>query len=788
MELITMSYDRMHEIVLTVLDEQRFVIDKDDPTFFVIGSWYHKWLLAELPELSLKVPSYNKESIGPLLEYMYWLDVLIRLLNTKPLNNIHDRALFDIKKYQAADNYYRRNNDFSIAYLRTRARTHYFDQGVAISADRFVPLFSADQISGHNNLIADLFCLLFVIGKTNLIPHALALDLDKDLALIIKETAQDLNDRSFIKTIHTDEFRYDHDLRDKKLDDLLDFAVNRCLILTYPYHVDVSSTVINEFRGRSKIFRIELSNRFCHEEIDPNQIVLTNAELGIGGGNDLINVLESYKIFETNCEPQLIIALRDLKKEWNLSRFNIFTTPFPVKWLMCVHQGHNLDFWKEQFKKDFSEVSGKLLADTFSIITAVYQLNWIGNFLPYDPAGSLLIPRSTLYPDVISSLKEHLIKDFAYIGYSEEAVQLLEKGGKVYFIDPFNVILLNNISLNGDAENLKIVVPDFIYYTYQPFVRYIALRYYFEAWTGGARERLDSAHPQMLEQWKLLSEEMMNTAKKELKHFNTKKSIKEDEKQQPEELDILPDLSRSELLEHIASKERRTYERVLPAKIQITTSSNKQLILRPQTPVLINENGFLIRTIAAVLESGSLFVPIDEIVKNMDLKKMIDRLVTLSDRAKNWHQHLKALNELETGLYDSLKSNGLSISKNTFEKDYLIPSDSADDLHLPRAKNDWTIVCERLGIDDRQTAWNAVKCRENMNQLKAIYLRIIELMVATGSFGINVSNVVLDQISGMLSELPDSSTNEKKDAIALIAEISGKINLEKIEEIITLAL
>ncbi|HTI58983.1 hypothetical protein [Mucilaginibacter sp.] len=790
MELKGVSYRWIHGIVTAILNE-RDVDITEDSAFFMIGEWYFKWILLDIPELSLKVPLYWKEQIRPLLEYLHWADLLLKLLSCDPLKDLSGFALFDIRGYRSSDGYYRRNKNFTIEYLRSKPNVHCFDNGVLVATDRFLPLFPDEQIPGHKNIFEDLFYLLDAMGRGNFIPNALGIDLAKDITLHITESKLDIGNRALSRFIYTDLFRNDHNLRDKILDELQETDITRCLILTYPYHVDVSSAVINEFRGGSRIFTIELSNRFCHEDITDEQLILTNAELGVGSSSDIIDVVNSYQVVNTNCDPLLIAALIELRNGWDKVGFNIFTTPFPTKWFMCIHRGFQLTVWEDRFKKDFYEVSGQLLAEAIAVIRLIYQLDWIGNYLPRDKNAALLLPKAPMFPDVISALKDHLIHTFGYIGYSEEIGDLVQNGKPIILLDAFNIILLNNIPLSGNAERLRIVVPDFLYYTYQPFARYRALKYHFDALTRGARAIIDKDQTLHLEQWQRQGQDLLEKCRNALRDFKRTKAIKEDQggdEQALEKPELVSDLSRSEMLEHIVMEERRSAHRNLPINIEITVSGNRKIVLRPTTPVLIRKNGYLIRTIAAVLDDSSLFVPIEDIVKNMDIRNMVDRLITLSDGARHWHQDLLKLSQTEPGLYNGMRSEGLSISRPTFEKDYLQNNDSENELHLPRSKNDWKIVCDRLAIEDRQTAWNAVKCREDINRLKAAYTRIIGLMVDTGSFGINISDSVIEQITRILAELPDTSVNEKekkRDTIALIAEISDKIHLEQIEQIIT---
>lgn len=780
-----MELNKLHSTVITVMKDRGNFIPEREPLLFLVGSWYHKWLSSDAQELALKIPCYHKEIMPLLIEYQYWLDLLIRIMAIRPVIDQSGASLFDVRAYRIADRYQRQRTDFLIPHHSTDHRSHRFAQNIQISTDRFLPLFRSEQIDGRKEIVADAFALLTVIGRDNLIPYAVMLDMERDLTLFIKQTVEHFAEKAFAKMLCTEDFRHDHDHRDTVLDALWETDLQRCVVFTYPYHVDVSAAVINEFRGRSRICRIALSNRFTHMEVEPQDFLLTRAEIGLGKEDDILHVTDRFSIKNTDCGPELIACLRALRYEWNVAKFSVFTSPFPVKWLLCVHHGHTIDHWKTQFKRDYPEISGQLLSNCWHIIELTHELNWIDRFLPSDSHGTVVLPRSMVHKEIIFSLQEYLTARFKHVVLSDEIDQALTQGGRIYLLDAFNIILLNNITFSDDPENLQIVVPDFLFYTYQPFIRYLSLKHHFDALTGGLREVLDERYQVRSDQWKILSENVLRSSRAALRAFNNVLVVNDEDEQLDDQPGTIIDLSSAELVERVAVKERKSIERKSPEHLEIFTSEGKRTL--PVTaPVLISQNGTLIRTIAAVLDPGTLFVPIKEIIKNMDLKNMVDRLVTLSDEARNWHQHLKELEEQDANIFDVLKRQGLSVSKQTFEKDYLKNHSSLAELHMPRAKQDWMLICQRLRIGDSRTAWNAVKCKEDINLLKAIYSQILTLMIDTESFGVNVSDLVLEQITTLLAKLPDPGVNakeNKKDAIALINEICDKVSLQKIEQI-----
>src|ERR1700745_1992277 len=97
-----MELNKLHSTVITVMKDRGNFIPGREPLLFLVGSWYHKWLSSDAKELALKIPCYHKEIMPLLIEYQYWLDLLIRIMAIGQVIDQAGASLFDVRAYRIA--------------------------------------------------------------------------------------------------------------------------------------------------------------------------------------------------------------------------------------------------------------------------------------------------------------------------------------------------------------------------------------------------------------------------------------------------------------------------------------------------------------------------------------------------------------------------------------------------------------------------------------------------------------------------------------------------------------
>lgn len=790
MELNTETpFDTLNDIVLETLESKGI----DLVNCFVLkelGKWYYKFVFSQSDQFHLVVPYYQKEFNKPLLEYLFYLDLLLKFIVCKNDQKLEDYALFDIISYRSADKYNRRDKEFKLRFLNANKRILSFEKNVTIVPDRFLPLFPADQVDSYKDEIFDAFFLFAVIAKRNLISHAFSIDFRKNLTLLITESNNLEGSKLLFKHLQTSEFRNNDDKRDEILDSFESLDIKNNINYKYPYHVNIGSTIIKEFADRSKQFNIELQHRFCYSEISENELVLIPNELNQKGKTVLSDFLSLFLTIGTSVKNDFNLVFREFKVDWKQGQFNNFTSPFPIRWFMLIHSGEPLSFWNALFIKDYPNISGGLLREALLLIEIIYEINWVDKYLPTDNSVFLLIPRVNISSEIVNSFKDHVVGRYKNVGYIDDDLSEIPDQSNIWVLDPFNILFFLNSFSRLSTFNVKVITPDFINFGYNPYIRYSIAKYHYTALIEGARKWVDPDYKKNLEDWEELKNKLLSDIKKDVNEYNAKFATSgeiiefkiNDEETSIKELE----LSESEIIQFASVKEARLVQSASIKDFLITVVDGSEIVLRNTSPVLLEENGCIIRTVASMLYVGSRFIPVDEIVKSINVSLFADKMTAISQKARRWRYEMYLLKEREPNLFSILSNQGLSVSIGTFNNDYVSKRIEQDDFQLPRSKTDWKLVCEKIDITDMLATWMAHKSRSDINTLKKAYSDIINFLILKESFGMNVTDSILKHISNILSALPDAELNEKEMEIntrLVVAEISRRIKLSQVKYI-----
>ena len=790
MELNTETpFDTLNDIVLETLESKGinpfncFILKE-------LGKWYYKFVFSQSDQFHLIVPYYQKEFNKPLLEYLFYLDLLLKLIVSKNEQKLEDFALFDIMSYRSSDKYNRRDKEFKLKFLNANKRILSFEKNVTIVSDRFLPLFPADQVDSYKDEIFDAFFLFAIIAKRNLINQAFSIDFKKNLTLLITDSNSFEDSKLLFKHLQTSEFRNNDDQRDQILDSFESLDVKNNINYKYPYHVNIGSTIIKEFTDRSRQFNLELQHRFCYSEISENELVLIPNELNPMAKTVLPDFLSLFLTIETSVANDFNLVFREFKVDWKQGQFNNFTSPFPIRWFMLIHSGEPLSFWNTLFINDYPNINGGLLREALLLIQIIYEINWVDKYLPADSSVFLLIPRANLSTEIINSFKDHIVGRYKNVGYIDDDLSEIPGQSSIWILDPFNILFFLNSLSRLSTFNVKVIIPDFIYFGYNPYIKYYIAKYHYTALIEGARKRVDPDYKKNLEDWQKLRNKILSDIKKDVNEYHAKFTISgetiefeiNDEDTSIRELELLE----SEIIQFASVKEECLLQNTSIKDLLITLVDGSKIVLKNTSPVLLEENGCIIRTVASMLSVGSRFIPIVEIVKSINVNLFADKMTAISQKAKRWRYEMYLLKEREPNLFSIMNNQGLSVSIGTFNNDYVNKRMEQDDFQLPRSKTDWKLVCEKIGITDMLATWMAHKSRSDINTLKKAYSDIINFLILKESFGMNVTDSILKHISNILSTLPNAELDENEMEIntrLVIAEINRRIKLSQVKYI-----
>ncbi len=755
-----------------------------------LGFWYHKFVLSQADQFHLIVPYYQKEFNKPLLEYLFNLDLLLKLIVPRNGQRLEEYALFDIMSYRLADKYNKRNKEFKLRFLNATKTSLSFEKDVNVASDRFLPMFPIDQIDSYKDEIFDAFFLFSTMAKRNLISHKVSIDFSKNLTLLITESSNLETPKLLFKHLQTSEFRGDDNKRDEILDSFESLDIKNNINYKYPYHVNIGSTVIKEFNNRAKQFNIELQHRLCYSEILDNELVLTPNELNLKPKTDLCDFLAQFVTIKTSVTNDFNLVFKEFKNNWKQGNFNAFISPFPIRWFMMIHSGEPVLFWKTLFINDYPNLSGNLLREALSLIEIIYEINWLDNYLPTDSSVFLLIPRLNISMEIITSFKNHLAGRYEKIGFIDDDLTRIPDQSNIWIIDPFNILFFSNSLSKLSTFKVKVLIPDFINFGHNPYIRYHIAKYQYAALIEGARKWADPNYSKNLEAWNVLKNKLLDQIKIDIQEYYSRfvvndEPFKLDTNGEEISVDKL-ELSDSELIQYASKKEERFVKKALVKELLITKDDGSEIALNHTEPILLDENGCIIRTVAAMLYVNSRFIPVKEIVKNINVGLIADRMTSISPKAKSWRNEMFLIKEREPNLFSTLSTQGLSVTAGTFNNDYISQNIEQDGFQLPRSKMDWKIVCEKIGISDMLPTWMAHKSRSDINALKKAYSDIINFLILKDSFGMNVTDSILKHVSNILSTLPDAELDEQEIEIntrLVIAEISRRIKLSQVKNI-----
>lgn len=325
---------------------------------------------------------------------------------------------------------------------------------------------------------------------------------------------------------------------------------------------------------------------------------------------------------------------------------------------------------------------------------------------------------------------------------------------------------------------------------HNPYIRYHIAKYQYAALIEGARKWADPNYSKNLEDWNVLKNKLLGQIKIDIQEYYSRFLVNDE----PFELDTSGEeisvdkleLSDSELIQYASKKEEQFVKRALVKQLLITKDDGSEIALSHTEPILLDENGCIIRTVAAMLYVNSKFIPVKEIIKNINVGLIADRMTSISEKAKSWRNEMFLIKEREPNLFLTLSTQGLSVTPGTFNNDYISQNIEQDSFQLPRSKMDWKIVCEKIGISDMLPTWMAHKSRSDINALKKAYSDIINFLILKDSFGMNVTDSILKHVSNILSTLPDAELDEQEIEIntrLVIAEISRRIKLSQVKNI-----
>lgn len=777
------TFDKIHEVVIEALNLQ----EEHSVFVTVVGKWYFNFLESSDEKLTLHIPKYEQESINITYNYSRLFSLTYRLMNRPELTAFENTCLFNVFDYNKKSSLFLNKTKSTIEFEKQVGEVLYWSDNILISKDRFIPVFIKEQIENlHWDDTYNTFKLFKVIENKGLIKHPVLVNFREDLCLSLS-TGKQITAEEFVqfKTMNWDAKIYTQEDAIEFEDDLLSQDFSHQISIKYPYHKNIHSYLLEIGKKRMGFV---FNSRFYYQNIADTDIYILPNELH---DNELIfeDFYSKFNILNTNHNFTLFKALSEFRIAWRDYEFNKFTTPFPKYWFLFINQSIPKNEWFEMFKTDYPDVTERPIITSIKIIIdLIYDLNWGKTFIKGIKNPVLLLPetrglKKKKLEKSLNSFKNYLLSinsDTVFIENNDDYEYSLHKN--LLVLDGFNIINLANIFQQN--IDLHIVIPDFLYFNYQPWIKYQLLNYQFDALLNTKRELLDQNFIAYKEVFTNQRSEIIKSIKSDIIKYRQKYNVEEEIVLIEENLSTSEDIvfrNEEELEISLATKEKAS-----ETELDIETIDGKVFKLKSSTQVLLQRTS-IISCRSSYLAPGDNFITMNEINSVIDKDAIINKLSRIPDSVIDFQIDLGK----DKNIYSKLTQLGIDYKdEKWFKKMYLL--EEAGDFILPKKKANWKIICEYLGIDnvDKNQAWIAHYGRRHINEIKGIYKHIFNLCIDGDYLSETENPELINKIAEYLEEkkelFEDGEGADTMDlAKSIISAIINELSFHQVKEIKT---
>ena len=354
-------------------------------------------------------------------------------------------------------------------------------------------------------------------------------------------------------------------------------------------------------------------------------------------------------------------------------------------------------------------------------------------------------------------------------------------------IDGFDMISLVNLLQHN--ENIHIIIPDFLYFNYQPWIRYKLLQYKSEAQLNPIRELLDSNFTSNKKEFTKNKSEVIKSIKLDIQSYREKYILEHEIEEIVESLPEIEDfvLRNDEELENSSNTKENTKE----IELEIHTTDDKIFRLNSNTQVLLQRNS-IISCRSLNLVPGDYFITKNEINSVIVRDTVINNLSRIPNSVKYYQTMLGEIPRV----YQILKEHGLIYqNEKYFINRYVKKQNEFEDLMfaIPRKKDYWKIICEFLGISSAEMnqAWISYFGRSDINEIKSIYLDIFNLCINERFLGEMENPEMIRRVSNLFENNKELFFKDEKEvnmveiAKSTIHAIINELSFHQVKEIKT---
>lgn len=758
------EFKKIHDSIINFLQEE------DSSELEVIGSWYFRFLQSDKEKFSLHLPYYFKEFTSLAFNYLRTFTLIYNLSQEKKLTDFKNTCLFDV--FNTAPDAIM--DDLTLDFSKQNQNIAFWGLDTITKLDAFLPIFNKEDIVQFNKpkTIKNTFELFKSIRNLKVFDIPLLIELNEKILSF--NNLENIKNNLISEKLFSIESTPDDDYASELEEEMIAQELNNSLFIKYPYSKKPHPYLIDIAKNK---FNLVFNTRFAYHDILESDVFILKDETNIG--SKLM-----YSIVDTNHSKVLYDLFASFKEQWISLELNKFTTPFPKYWFLFLNPSLTKEEWLEQFKKDFPAVAELSIINIIElIIEEAIGLNWIEK----------IITSSTkiLFPELKSNRKKRL--EFVYNNFKNHVnsintdIEFIENIAtsnnykNVVVLDSFNIIDLANINQCNYADKINVIVPDFLYYGYQPWIKYHLFDYQFSPLYNGLREALDENYNSNKEKIEKLKVEIIREIKSDLKKYKSRYTEEIEETVEAEtNLEDLEYTNVEEIENTKLSIDRKTH------LIIINENFKNELKLSSAEKVLSRKDSiFYVK--ATTLEIG------DFIIRNSDISELYKSDNLFNKLVKIPEDILKYQNLLfrKVNIYQILKNKGISYQhENYFNNNYVLEKFDKNTFRIPRRKKDWGIICDYLNINysDQQLSFIAYYGRSRQNELILIYKSIIKLLLQNNWIGAIGNPAIVRSVSDIVIQYNTIFQSTDKDEILEISEsiISTILNQLTFTEIQTI--
>lgn len=766
MELIT--FNQLHLAAIDFVNTENEIYHTQ---LKVVGKWYHLYLKNnDVKKIYLNVPYYSDDFKVIAFNYLRAFTFLHHFINNAVLcNKYSEKCLFNIFDFKAKKREQTiKDLIFSFKKQKDNILIWGNNEEVITPTDTFLPLFNEQELIdfGDEVATANTFKLFQIIKQHSLVQKPVVVDL-KNVIIAFNNLRED-NFTTFISECF---FNINNRISDDDAEnievELGSLDLKQSIKIKYPNSIKIHPWITNVAENN---FNLILNKRLAYQGIDNDDIYLTLQEIQDQSINFHIPEIE---IIETNHSKDLYDHLRLFREDWAKLELNKFVYPFPKYWFLLINNQLTTDEWLTLFSEHYPFINNNSIVDTLKkIISELIAINWTSKL--NDTSVNFYFPllknnRERKYSHLFSLFKNGLQENIS-VSHNHQT----NNEGSQYFLDAFNTIDVVNKMYTESFSSCKLIIPDFLFYSYNPYLRYSVFKYAYTPFTSEARLILDVENEfkteELIEKFNAKKTDLLKEARTGIKIYD---SIFITESKEEDTNDVI-DKEESELIEldftneeesEIEEKKyrKKTEQEKSLNTIEITNTNNTVLNLNENDVVLLKKNTTIESRVAG-LKKGDLYITLKSLEKDLSNEGNsvinINKLSKITAQIKEYKKNL----QVKKTPFKDLQKNGATYKNETYFNNKFLKS---EEFHLPRRKRNWDVICSYLNISDsdRDLSYIAWKGRADINSLKKMYSDVISFLLEEELMGSMDSNSCIIKVKAEIEQKHFNSYDNLKAKI-----------------------